>query len=181
MVTEKGVVLVEILFLMILLCNHDSLLKEVYLEDQRKPEWFEVDRAIACRRKSVPAATCDILASFEDNKDFGEYEFLVKWKGLDYCEATWEPASCTEGVQAAIFKLIERHQNTLKRTDCVSSVCLDDVSPKEIHNSLYDYQLQGLQWIFDNFKTKKNVILAGMLTISCNDTRIFSVLLLIDL
>jgi len=62
----------------------DSLLKEVYVEDQRKPEWFEVDRAIACRRKSGCDTTCDILTTIQDNKDFQDYEFLVKWKGLDY-------------------------------------------------------------------------------------------------
>ncbi|RLN05035.1 hypothetical protein C2845_PM13G15190 [Panicum miliaceum] len=123
------------------------LLKEVYVEDQRKPEWFEVDRAIA-------------FGGSLDNKDFLEYEFLVKWKGLDYCEATWE-SCCTEGVQAAISKLVERHQGVLKRIDCVSPVCLEGVITEEIHNgALYGYQHQGLQWIFDNFKTRRNVILA---------------------
>ncbi|RLN25283.1 hypothetical protein C2845_PM07G30510 [Panicum miliaceum] len=136
------------------------LIKEVYVEDQRKPEWFEVDRAIACRRKSGCDSTYDILTTIQDNKDFQEYEFLVKWKGLDYCEATWE-SCCTEGVQAAISKLVERHQSVLKRIDCVSPVCLEGVITEEIHNgALYGYQHQGLQWIFDNFKTRRNVILA---------------------
>ncbi|TVU36285.1 hypothetical protein EJB05_18215, partial [Eragrostis curvula] len=140
--------------------NKNTLLKEVYSEDQRKSEWNEVDRAIACRRKSVPAAPFDILAILEGNKNFEEYEFLVKWKGLDYCEATWEPY-CTEGVQAAVDKLIERHQNTLKRHDCVNPICQDGVIPEEVQNgALYDYQLQGLQWMLDNFKTKRNIILA---------------------
>lgn len=140
-------------------CN--SLLKEVYSEDQRKPEWFEVDRAIACRRKFDHDGLCDISATFQDNKDFDGYEFLVKWKGLDYCEATWE--SCTEGVQPAVSMLVKRHQNTLKRVDCVSQICLDGMIPEKVHSdSLYDYQLQGLQWIFDNFQTRRSVILAGM-------------------
>ncbi|KAL6840221.1 hypothetical protein ACP4OV_030031 [Aristida adscensionis] len=136
------------------------LLKEVYSEDQRKPEWFEVDRAIACRRKFGPDVTCHILTTFQDNEDFGEYEFLVKWKGLDYCDATWEPC-CTEAVHTAVSMLVERHKNKLKIIDSISSSCLDGVIPKEIHNgALYDYQLQGLQWIFDNFRTRRNVILA---------------------
>jgi len=139
----------------------DSLLKEVYVEDQRKPEWFEVDRAIACRRKSGCDTTCDILTTIQDNKDFQDYEFLVKWKGLDYSEATWE-SCCTEGLQAAISKLVERHHSALKRIDCVSPVCLKGVITEEVHNgALYGYQNQGLQWIFDNFRTRRNVILAG--------------------
>ncbi|KAG2593370.1 hypothetical protein PVAP13_5NG170940 [Panicum virgatum] len=136
------------------------LLKEVYLEDQRKPEWFEVDRAIACRRKSGCDSTCDILTTIQDIKDFQDYEFLVKWKGLDYSEATWE-SCCKEGLQAAISKLVERHQRALKRIDCVSPVCLKGVITEEVHNgALYGYQNQGLQWIFDNFRTRRNVILA---------------------
>ncbi|KXG33813.2 hypothetical protein SORBI_3003G377300 [Sorghum bicolor] len=136
------------------------LLKEVYSEDQRKPEWLEVDRAIACRRKCDPDGTCDLLTSFQDNKNFEEYEVLVKWKGLDYCEATWE-SCCTEGVQAALSMLVERHQKTLKKPNHVSPLFLDSVISKEVHNgALYDYQLQGLQWIFNNFKTRRNVILA---------------------
>lgn len=150
-----------ILFLMILQIICYSLLKEVYLEDQRKPEWFEVDRVIACRRKSGPDGTCDVLTAIQDNKDFDEYEFLVKWKDLDYFEATWE-SFCMEGVKAAVSKLVERHQNALKRTDCVSPTSLEGVITKEVNNgALYSYQLQGLQWIFDNFKTRRNVILAG--------------------
>ncbi|WVZ67934.1 hypothetical protein U9M48_016946, partial [Paspalum notatum var. saurae] len=136
------------------------LLKEVYSEDQRKPEWFEVDRAIACRRKGDTDGTCDILITFQDNKNFEEFEFLVKWKGLDYCEATWEPY-CTEGVQAAIPMLVEMHQKASKRIDHAIPMCLDGVISHEVHNgSLYDYQLQGLQWMLNNFKTRRNVILA---------------------
>jgi chromodomain-helicase-DNA-binding protein 4 len=140
----------------------NSLPKEVYSNDERKPEWFEVDRAIACRRKFDPDGSCDILASFQDNEDFEGYEFLVKWKGLDYCDATWEAYS-TEGVQTAVSMLFKRHQNTLKRADCVSQMHTDEMIPENLHGgALYDYQLQGLQWIFDNFKTRRSVILAGM-------------------
>jgi chromodomain-helicase-DNA-binding protein 4 len=143
-----------------LICNR--LLKEVYLEDQRKPEWFEVDRAITCRRKSGSDSTCDILTAIQDNEGLQEYEFLVKWKGLDYCEATWE-SCCTEGVQDAISKLVEKHQSALKRLDCVSPTCLEGVITEDVHNgALYSYQHQGLQWIFDNYKARRNVILAGM-------------------
>ncbi|CAL4946313.1 unnamed protein product [Urochloa decumbens] len=136
------------------------LLKEVYSEDERKPEWFEVDRAIACRRKFDCDSTCDILTTIQDSKDFQEYEFLVKWKGLDYSEATWE-SCCTEGVQAAISKLVGRHQNALKKVDSVSPICLEGVIKEEVCNgALYSYQQQGLQWMLDNFKARRNVILA---------------------
>ncbi|KAM0843843.1 hypothetical protein ACQ4PT_057446 [Festuca glaucescens] len=138
----------------------NSLPKEVFSDDERKPEWFEVDRAIACRRKFEPHGLCDILDSFKDNEDFEGYEFLVKWKGLDYCDATWESYS-TEGVQSAVSMLVERHRNTLKRADCISQMYTDEMIPENVHSAaLYDYQLQGLQWIFDNFKTRRSVILA---------------------
>ncbi|KAK1668651.1 hypothetical protein QYE76_056810 [Lolium multiflorum] len=137
-----------------------SLLEEVYTEDERKPEWFEVDRAIACRQKYDIDGPCDILATFQNNKDFDGYEFLVKWNDLDYGECTWEPY-CTEGVPSAVSMLIERHQNTLKRVARVSETCMDGKLPDKVHNGvLYGYQLQGLQWIFQNFITRRSVILA---------------------
>uniref|UniRef100_A0ACD5WIF7 Uncharacterized protein n=1 Tax=Avena sativa TaxID=4498 RepID=A0ACD5WIF7_AVESA len=140
--------------------RNNTLPKEVHTNDERKPEWFEVDRAIAIRRKSDPHGLCDILANFQDNVDFEGFEFLVKWKGLDYCDATWEPYS-TEGVQSAVSMLVERHQNTLKRADCVSQMNTDEMIPENVHSgALYDYQRQGLQWIFDNFKARRSVILA---------------------
>uniref|UniRef100_A0A0D3EX12 CHD3-type chromatin-remodeling factor PICKLE n=1 Tax=Oryza barthii TaxID=65489 RepID=A0A0D3EX12_9ORYZ len=136
-----------------------NLRKEVYSEDQRKLEWFEVDRAIACRRKFHHEGLCDVLATFQDNQDFDGYEFLVKWKGLDYCEATWEPC-CTDGVQQAVSMLVRRHKNASKRVN-ISQTCLDGSKIEEVHcGALYDYQLQGLQWLIDNFKTRRSVILA---------------------
>ncbi|KAM3353374.1 hypothetical protein ACQJBY_024495 [Aegilops geniculata] len=137
----------------------NTLPKEVYTDDQRKPEWFEVDRAIACRRK-FDLGLCDVLTSSEDNKDFEGYEFLVKWKGLDYCDATWESYS-TEGVQSAVSMLVKRHQNTSRRVDCVSPMNIEGMVSENVHNdALYDYQLQGLKWMFDNFKSRRSVILA---------------------
>jgi chromodomain-helicase-DNA-binding protein 4 len=67
-------------------------------------------------------------------------------------------------VQSAISMLVERHRNTLKRADCISQMYTDEMIPENVHSgALYDYQLQGLQWIFDNFKIRRSVILAGML------------------
>lgn len=150
------------MLIFVLVCEHcNSLPKEVYSEDQRKLEWFEVDRAIACRRKFHHEGICDVLATFQDNQDFDGYEFLVKWKGLDYCEATWEPC-CTDGVQQAVSMLVRRHKNASKRVN-ISQTCLDGSKIEEVHcGALYDYQLQGLQWLIDNFKTRRSVILAGM-------------------
>ncbi|PNT73311.1 CHD3-type chromatin-remodeling factor PICKLE-like [Brachypodium distachyon] len=138
----------------------NSLPKDVYSEDQRKPEWFVIDQAIACRLKSNPDGLCDILANCQDNKDFEGYEFLVKWKGLDYCDAAWE-SYFTEGVKSAVSMLVKRHRNALNRVDCVNQMCMDSMIPETVHNGvLYDYQLQGLKWIFENYKTRKSVILA---------------------
>uniref|UniRef100_A0A453G7G0 Uncharacterized protein n=1 Tax=Aegilops tauschii subsp. strangulata TaxID=200361 RepID=A0A453G7G0_AEGTS len=59
--------------------------------------------------------------------------------------------------------LVKRHQNTLRRVDCVSPMNIEGMVSENIHNdALYDYQLQGLKWMFDNFKSKRSVILAGM-------------------
>lgn len=131
--------------------------------DERKLEWFEMDRAIACRRKSNLGKSCDIWKVCPTDQDNREFEFLVKWKGLDYFESTWE-TTCTEELLAEVGRLVQRHQRATERTNsgCVSSGSgLPNTTPIDLYGGiLYDYQIQGLNWILSNFKARRNVILA---------------------
>eukprot|EP01018_Ginkgo_biloba_P034091 Gb_18039 [translate_table: standard] len=55
---------------------------------------------------SIITVNENLVLGLEKN---GKYEFLVKWMGLDYCDATWE-GSCSEELLATADKLVERHQ-----------------------------------------------------------------------
>jgi len=133
--------------------------------DERKPEWFKIDRVIACRRKCDSGKSCEIWNMCSSNKENEEFEFLVKWMGLDYCDSTWE-SSCNEELLAEVGGLIQRHKRAAERVDhfSTSSGCEPpNKTPNELYGgTLYNYQLHGLNWILSNFKERRNVILAGM-------------------
>ncbi|XP_020244081.1 CHD3-type chromatin-remodeling factor PICKLE-like isoform X1 [Asparagus officinalis] len=131
--------------------------------DERKPEWFKIDRVISCRRKCDSDKPFEILDIGSMNQENGDLEFLVKWMGLDYCDSTWE-SSCSEELSPEVSRLIQRHQRATERVDNSStssgSEALNKI-PNELYGGvLYDYQLQGQSWILNNFKARRNVILA---------------------
>lgn len=135
------------------------------LVDERKPEWLKIDRVIACREK----VDCDNSLyevekpSITGPKKNGRYEFLVKWMGLDYCDATWED-SCNEELLGTADKLVERHQkaNEWVESDSGHLVGLSLMQQPSYLNGgiLHSYQLQGIKWLLNNFEQRRNVILA---------------------
>lgn len=132
--------------------------------DLRKPEWLQIDRATACSSRVDLVNPCEISSQLLTDQSISGFKFLVKWKGLDYCDTTWE-SEMTEELKGAVAKLVERHHRALKR-DLDKEQGLNSKSIAEVYKGvLYDYQIQGVQWILDNFQVRKNVILAGMLSL----------------
>lgn len=135
------------------------------LVDHRKSEWFHVDRVISFRKKDNPDEKSQIMPSFQPNQQqYGDFEYLTKWKGLDYCEATWE-STLTEELSAEVSNFFQRHTKTSERCDddhLNSSVCHFDETPGYMSGMLYPYQLVGLNWLLSNFLARRNAILAGM-------------------
>ncbi|MQL88673.1 hypothetical protein Taro_021237 [Colocasia esculenta] len=131
--------------------------------DHRKPEWFKVDRVIACRKMAYPDSCFDASTLSLIEQDRKEMEFLVKWMGLDYDDVTWE-SSWTEELSSAISKLVKRHQRATEKTDKNPSntiICRFEKTPDYLSGGhLYDYQLEGLNWILRNFSLRNNIILA---------------------
>ncbi|ERN19886.1 chromodomain-helicase-DNA-binding protein 3 isoform X1 [Amborella trichopoda] len=134
-----------------------------FLIDERKPEWFKIDRVIACREKSN-----NNMLDFDDTSQqcqngAGEYEFLVKWMGLDYCEATWE-TSCTDELLAQADKLVQRHRianEICEHHSSGSHLIAFTEQPCYLKGGiLHEYQVFGLNWILSNFLDKRSVILA---------------------
>ncbi|GLJ55690.1 hypothetical protein SUGI_1196270 [Cryptomeria japonica] len=137
---------------------------QIYV-DERKPDWLKIDRVIACREKALGSdSSCKIeKANISSSEKNGKYEFLVKWTGLDYCDATWED-SCSEELLGSADKLVERHQQAN------DSVAVDSGHPFSVRMKeqpsyltggvLHDYQLQGVKWLLNNFEHRRNVILA---------------------
>ncbi|KAJ4758380.1 chromatin remodeling factor [Rhynchospora pubera] len=127
--------------------------------DLRKPEWFQIDRVIACSWKADPANPCEISSKLLSNENTSDFKFLVKWKGLDYFDTTWE-SEMTEELRVAIDKLVARHQKALERDSDKEHELNSEITAEVYKGVLYDYQIQGVQWILDNFRARRNVILA---------------------
>jgi chromodomain-helicase-DNA-binding protein 4 len=135
--------------------------------DLRKPEWLQIDRAIACSRRVGPPNLCEISSQLLTDQNISDFKFLVKWKGLDYCDTTWE-SEMTEELTGAVARLVERHRRA-SEGDLNKQQGLNSKSITELYKGvLYDYQIQGVQWILDNFKARKNVILAGKFSLMNN-------------
>lgn len=138
------------------------------LSDERRPEWVQIDRVIACRVQenqfitSPPARGAGEAQGLSPNK-----EYLVKWTNIEYNGSTWEEENNDKDMQEAIAKFIERHELAERKactslTDRVVAPAIIQ-QPKYISGGvLHDYQLQGLKWLLSNYEQRKSVILAGM-------------------
>ncbi|XP_042493689.1 CHD3-type chromatin-remodeling factor PICKLE-like isoform X2 [Macadamia integrifolia] len=143
--------------------KHIPLLDGVTIIDQRKPEWLMIDRVIACRKRHTVNNLCKAPNLPETREGCTQLEFLVKWKGLDYSDATWE-SSCTQELLDELDKLVQRHQKAVLRSHSLcekSNFSRLDLQPSYLTGGfLYDYQLRGLNWLLQNFMSRNNVILA---------------------
>ncbi|XP_031473171.1 uncharacterized protein LOC116245766 isoform X2 [Nymphaea colorata] len=131
--------------------------------DLRKPEWFKIDRVIACRKKSHSKEVCDIVNLCHWSQQDGQYEYLVKWKGLEYSDATWE-TSGTEELLVEFNKLVQRHRkaNEIHDSHCgkLQKFQLTEQPYYLTGGILFEYQIFGVNWILSNFQIRRNVILA---------------------
>lgn len=76
------------------------------IEDVIEPEWQEVERIVASRVEQLLDPTKK-SAEHPDGVLIEEETFLVKWKGLNYTEATWEFKETVEGEEIAMKKFEE--------------------------------------------------------------------------
>lgn len=140
------------------------------LADERRPEWLQIDRIIACRD---PETHNEILP-----QDLGKrtkepqcssgigLEYLVKWTNIEYNGSTWEEGNDDKDMKESIQKFLERHLQAEGRacaepTERTIATTIKQ-QPEYIHGGeLHGYQLQGLKWLLTNFEQRKSVILAG--------------------
>ncbi|CAN6475878.1 unnamed protein product [Victoria cruziana] len=131
--------------------------------DLRSSEWFKMDRVIACRKKSISKEVCNILNLCHQSQQDGQYEYLVKWKGLEYGDATWE-TSGTDELLVQFNKLVQRHEkaNEIRDSDCrkLQNFQLNEQPCYLTGGILFEYQIFGVNWILSNFQIRRNVILA---------------------
>nr|GEV55510.1 protein chromatin remodeling 5-like isoform X1 [Tanacetum cinerariifolium] len=104
------------------------------------------------------------------SKDLEVQEYLVKWQGLSYAEATWEKIDDITFAQAAIDEykareaaLVAAHQKMVdfqRRKSKASLRKLDEQPDWLKGGKLRDYQLEGLNFLVNSWRNDTNVILA---------------------
>uniref|UniRef100_A0A0D9X2H3 Protein CHROMATIN REMODELING 5 n=1 Tax=Leersia perrieri TaxID=77586 RepID=A0A0D9X2H3_9ORYZ len=96
-------------------------------------------------------------------------EYLVKWQGLPYAEATWEKDTDIEFAQDAIDEYKAREAGTailgktvdFQRKKSKASLRRLDDQPEWLKGGkLRDYQLEGLNFLVNGWRNDTNVILA---------------------
>lgn len=133
------------------------------------PDFNDVQRIISCDNPSVAKAF--LQPNFRDDGSYDEVQYLVKWRGLPYCECTWEKWCDITGFLNEVRRFWELQKtpgiNTLTYTHpSIQDYTKLEVSPKfgddnTIGNLvLRDYQLEGVNWLLWNWWLKRPCILA---------------------
>jgi chromodomain-helicase-DNA-binding protein 7 len=110
--------------------------------------WFEVDRVIGQRA------------------DGSDHYFLIKWKGQDYCDATWERQADVPKEAIADFGHRIQLSNPKRiptrwvRPGPERFTEIKEPLTSKIDDVLRDYQLYGVNWLRFNWLKRKNTILA---------------------
>lgn len=131
--------------------------KEAYVEQGRyspegtdarglRPEWKEAHRIIGARAKE------------------GREELLVKWRGLDYSETTWEDGQRVRGEfpeKARAFDERAPIADQAKKMKAQRRFQHFKETPNFLAGGhLQKHQLEGTNWLRDAWRSQKSVILA---------------------
>ncbi|XP_024377849.1 protein CHROMATIN REMODELING 5 isoform X3 [Physcomitrium patens] len=96
-------------------------------------------------------------------------EYLVKWKGLSYCDSTWEKDTDIAFAQSQIDECKAREAETTfqgkpvdvqRRKGKVNMRKLEEQPEWLKGGTLRDYQLEGLNFLMNSWRNDTNVILA---------------------
>lgn len=109
------------------------------VEPEVQNSWSEVGRVIALRS--------------------GGEEVLVKWKGLDYGECTWEAADTVDAKHINEYhqRLDLRVSGQMRSTELPLPLELAAYVPPDL--LLKDYQIEGVSWLLGKLQQRQNVIL----------------------
>lgn len=137
--------------------------EEIELNDVSK----EMDLDIIKQNSQVERIIADRIS--KDSSGNVTQEYLVKWKGLSYAEATWEKDEIIDFAQDAIDEYKAREAAMaeqgkmvdLQRKKGKASLRKLDEQPEWLRGGkLRDYQLEGLNFLVNSWRNDTNVILA---------------------
>ncbi|CAH9070585.1 unnamed protein product [Cuscuta europaea] len=137
--------------------------EEIEVNDVSK----EMDLDIIKQNSQVERVIADRIG--KDNLDNVVPEYLIKWQGLSYAEATWEKDTDIAFAQEAIDEykareaamMIQGKTVDFQRRKSKGSLRKLDEQPEWLKGGkLRDYQLEGLNFLVNSWRNDTNVILA---------------------
>ncbi|KAJ8751171.1 hypothetical protein K2173_016352 [Erythroxylum novogranatense] len=137
--------------------------EEIEVNDVSK----EMDLDLIKQNSQVERVIADRIS--KDNFDNVVPEYLVKWQGLSYAEATWEKDKDIAFAQDAVDEYkareaamaVQGKMVDLQRKKGKASLRKLDEQPEWLRGGkLRDYQLEGLNFLVNSWRNDTNVILA---------------------
>ena len=140
-------------------------------EEEAAPTPGSARKANRGKEKKKTDDASDDSDSEGDDDDDASLQYLVKWRGLGYGEATWEAASSleseTDAAHVARFEL----RDDLKEKKKTYAGAVERAkagekppskpTPPSFKNgmALREYQVTSFEWMVGNYRRRKNVIL----------------------
>jgi hypothetical protein len=140
----------------------------------------KAQRIISCSTSICQHATFSTLQEFEDathqleqdgDGKHQEIKYLVKWRGLPYCECTWERWQDIKQYLNEILAYWRRQRSPHLPKPFLAEVPFKPLTVSPIfaassendhpsHLTLHNYQLRGVNWLLSNWFEKRSCILA---------------------
>ena len=133
---------------------------------------YRVERILSCKRplsankKSNNAIYQDILnLSVKSKPPVNNYKFLIKWEDLEYRYTTWEDEFIILKFKDKVTKYFEnrKKKKKAKKVDTSESpgkLIRLNTQPDFFEGKLFEYQLEGVNWLINQYIQKNNAILA---------------------
>jgi chromodomain-helicase-DNA-binding protein 1 len=130
-------------------------------------DWSEMELDLLTQYRQVERVFADRTTKIDSDNEVQEY--LVKWKGLSFAEATWEKDIDIAFSQDAIYEYksrkaamtIQGKMVDAQRKKRKKSLRKLDEQPERLKGgTLHDYQLEGLKFLVNSWRNDTNVILA---------------------
>jgi len=137
-------------------------------------ESFRVEKILACkkplasRKKNYAQVYDDIMNLSPKSKNLqNNYKFLIKWEDLEYKYATWEDQflimKFKDKIKRYFEMRIKKPPNRLRKQSSIENsqkLVRWTTQPDYIEGKLFDYQLEGVNWLINQYIQKNNAILA---------------------
>lgn len=103
------------------------------------------------------------IIDFDDSN--GEKSYLVKWTSLEYDNCTWETDvseydEFIKKYEEVMGRVDERKNSNFKRPDPSSFKKMETSRIYKNEREIFDYQLEGVNWLLENWYNRRNCILA---------------------